>query len=258
MSSSSPSFRPLSSAGPSESERRLAQVRPVGGRIDICGWGVGSLEGLFPSSRVEALYARANSLRTLDGIPALPQLRVLDVSNNLLTDILLPRSPLRILYLSANNLTDPSIIPTIPTLEVLSIASNRLISLEGLHMQPELKVLSIASNDLHSFAGLPVFPKLESLRAEGNPVAGSVSYRKMAVCACSTTLERLDGIALEGVAHDLSIRACYALRRGLVYADESQADAEASQVRVDLLGSLFICMDDSRVGVWYVVFAQPV
>lgn len=127
-------------------EKRLALMRPVNGKVDLSGLNLRTLEGLPPSAKVEALYVRNNGLQSMLGMPALPQLRVLDVSTNLLTEVILPRAPLRMLFLSANNIADASVIPTVPTLEVLSLSSNRLESLEGMRPQPELRVRTAAAH----------------------------------------------------------------------------------------------------------------
>jgi len=141
MASPSLSVRTLSKAGPTENERKLANVRPVAGRVDVSGWNIPALQGLLPSSKVEALYARSNNLVSLEGIPVLPNLRVLDVSSNSLTTVAgFVQPPLRMLFLSANNIFDVSVVPSISTLEVLSLSNNRLASLDGMQIQPELRV----------------------------------------------------------------------------------------------------------------------
>jgi hypothetical protein len=238
-------YRALSAAGPTEAERKLATVKPVNGRVDVSGWNLGSIDGLLPSAKVEALYARSNGLRTIAGLPVLPQLRVLDVSGNLLTDVYIPKCPLRMLFLSANNISDVSVIPTIPTLEVLSLSNNKLKSLQGMNPQPELKVcssaiffvhimsngsqvLSLSGNELSSWWGLPIFPKLESLRASDNPLARTELYRLMSISGCGGALTRLDGEPVDAVKSDLSLRACYAIRRGLVLQRRDNADEQAS------------------------------
>jgi len=105
-----------------DTDRKLSVAKPVDGKLDISGWGLYSLEGLLPSTRVEALYCRGNGLKSLHGMPILPKLHILDASANCLTDLAgLNTAPLRMMFLAANNIADVSSIPTIPTLEVCAV-----------------------------------------------------------------------------------------------------------------------------------------
>ncbi|KAF3357508.1 hypothetical protein VdG1_03296 [Verticillium dahliae VDG1] len=100
---------------------------------------------------LEELWVAKNKITALDGLAALPKLRLLSIQSNRIRDL----SPLA----------------DVPGLEELYISHNALTSLDGLAANKALRVLDISNNAVASVRGLAPLAALEEFWASYNQIA---------------------------------------------------------------------------------------
>ncbi|MCJ2542471.1 VWD domain-containing protein [Thermostichus vulcanus] len=137
--------------------------------------GIQTLAGLPPLPSLESLDISDNRLQNLIGLPsALPELRALSLGGNQLNDLTglpLELPKLEFLGVGEGSLRRLNGLPsTLPSLKVLSINGTGLISLEGLPSSlPALELLSIWPNELRSLEGLPTnLPSINNINISSN------------------------------------------------------------------------------------------
>lgn len=105
-------------------------------------------------------------LKSIINLPLLPDLEILDISRNSLTDLNLPElSKLHTLSARENLVTDVSGLKNLRSLEQLDLSNSlpRHISLGVFRHLKRLKILDLSENHLSSLDTLPSLPALETL-----------------------------------------------------------------------------------------------
>ncbi|ADM12176.1 uncharacterized protein Eint_090470 [Encephalitozoon intestinalis ATCC 50506] len=128
-----------------------------------------SVMALNKAESVEYLDLSDNRIKVISDLENVPNLKVLDLSYNLITEISIPRMGLSELYLISNDISTihgldlPCIkkldmavndicqienLENCATLEELYLGSNRIRTVEGLSELKDLKVLDLQNNEL--------------------------------------------------------------------------------------------------------------
>ncbi|MDO5734946.1 MAG: leucine-rich repeat domain-containing protein [Propionibacteriaceae bacterium] len=121
---------------------------------------------------VKRLSCGPSNLQTLQGMPALPNLSVLDIYGNPVATLRgLPELPeLTDLSLRGNEIADVTNFPPLPKLISLYLYDNQITSLQGLRDLPQLAVLHIQDNQITSLDNFPALPALTDLDISGNRI----------------------------------------------------------------------------------------
>ncbi|PVD23485.1 hypothetical protein C0Q70_16757 [Pomacea canaliculata] len=128
---------------------------------------------LAPFSNLRALDASLNQLKHVEGVEALPRLRSLNLSHNLLhnADGLTQSITLVDLRLAANNLQNISSMPPLINLRILDVSNNKLQSLDGLSSLPRLEELYAQRNELLDLLPVMSCGNLRVLNAANNQIS---------------------------------------------------------------------------------------
>eukprot|EP00795_Rhopilema_esculentum_P002340 gene2340-17977_t len=144
-----------------------------------------------------------NQLTSIDNtITLLPNIRKLDLSHNLLTDVQFLESflYLRDLDLSYNEITDVEDFPyKLGAISVLNLAGNRLRDVKGLEKMYSLKSLKISDNIIEKLANvLPLgnLPLLENIDIHGNPCTVEQFYNVRLIAQFG---DRYEQVTVDGI-----------------------------------------------------------
>lgn len=165
------------------------------------------------AAAIKRLKCQDQGINTVAGMPALPNLKILNLTDNALASPgslqglassssiaelelagngiaslqelpVLPK-PI-VLGLQRNNIAALDEMPMLPTLEKLQLSKNRITSTRGLPELPNLTVLQIRDNKLTSLQGLTSLPNLEALLLEDNEI---VSFEGLPALPMLTRVE---------------------------------------------------------------------
>ncbi|MCC2594309.1 hypothetical protein LKO27_12925 [Tessaracoccus sp. OS52] len=159
--------------------------------LDCTGLGIRTLAGMPSLPNLDALWLGGNALTNLSGFPRLPSLTHLELYENQLTAVTgLPVLP-KLAYLDVmdNQLRDLSALPALPDLATVWAGNNRLSDLSGLPDLPKLLELSLDGNQVRDFSFLSRFDQLAYL---------DVSHNGAASLASLPNLPNLTGLVLTG------------------------------------------------------------
>eukprot|EP00818_Percolomonas_sp_WS_P000151 CAMPEP_0117449212 /NCGR_PEP_ID=MMETSP0759-20121206/7825_1 /TAXON_ID=63605 /ORGANISM="Percolomonas cosmopolitus, Strain WS" /LENGTH=1654 /DNA_ID=CAMNT_0005241673 /DNA_START=190 /DNA_END=5154 /DNA_ORIENTATION=- len=128
----------------------------------------------------EYLYFRDMELTTLDCASLFPNLRLVDLSSNQISNLeFLQNMPaLHHLSISSNALTKLDTLPAeLTELESLVVGNNRIRTLQGMPALENLRVLSLQSNLIDNLNGLPF--SLDTLDLRENPIVVDLGSKQL-------------------------------------------------------------------------------
>jgi hypothetical protein len=151
------------------------QLRPVG-RLGI---EKNSQSIVVENGHVKALRISDSPLASMRAVAALPELEVLWLTNNKISEIdgLETARKLTVLVLSRNQIRTVDRLAGATLLETLSLNDNRIEKLVDIPTLSALHTLDISDNQLVSLEGLGGLPKLWTVRAKGNPLNNAEAVR---------------------------------------------------------------------------------
>ena len=138
-----------------------------------------------------ALVAINANIRDLTGLEYAPNLKVLLLNDNNLSDMSLPGAftHLTVLSLNGNNISDVSPLGVLTGLETLLLDDNNLSDVTPLAGLRQLKTLSLNNNNISNVVPLEVLPRLKILQLRGNPLSYPSLYTSVpAIQANGTTV----------------------------------------------------------------------
>lgn len=116
---------------------------------------------------VEYLDLSDNRISTINNLENMPNLKVLDLSYNLITDICIPRMNIEELYLISNDITEISGLD-LPRIKKLDIAVNNISRIENLERCCTLEELYLGGNRIKTVEGLESLAMLKVLDLQNN------------------------------------------------------------------------------------------
>ncbi|CAD27018.1 putative leucine repeat-rich protein [Encephalitozoon cuniculi GB-M1] len=122
---------------------------------------------LNKAESVEYLDLSDNRIRTISSLENVPNLKVLDLSYNLITDISIPPMNLEELYLISNDIATIHGL-NLPRIKKLDMAVNDICKIENLEKCTTLEELYLGSNQIGAVEGLEEMRSLKILDLQNN------------------------------------------------------------------------------------------
>lgn len=163
------------------------------------GDGSKSFDRLARNKYLQSVNLAANQLRSLEGIHLLPNLKLLDVSNNQLGTAqvnCLLNNELTFLDLSRNQIASIANIQPLPSLRAIDLSYNNISSLSGLELHHQVNAIRMTDNqvsDVEETRKLAELTQLRELDFSNNPIQDEPEYRPR-VLYILPRLVLLDGV----------------------------------------------------------------